>query len=74
MTEILRATLALYHDAFRATMRSLTRSWITALALVGFGGLLVAATVVAAQLGMVGGFILGAVNALLIGALLSLIE
>jgi len=74
MTEVLRATLTLYHGAFRATMRSLARSWMIAVALVGFGGLLVAATAVAAQLGMVGGFIVGAVNALVIGALLSLIE
>ncbi len=74
MTEILRATLALYHNAFRATLRSLARSWIIAVALVGFVGLLMVATFIAAPLGMAGGFILGAVNALLIGALLSLVE
>ena len=43
-------------------------------AVVGFGFLLVLATQIASPLGMVGGFLLGAVNALLVGATLSLIE
>lgn len=43
-------------------------------AVVGFGVLLVIATQIAAPLGLAGGFILGAVNALLVGATLSLIE
>lgn len=74
MTEILGATLALYRDAFRATVRSMTRSWMIAVALVGFGAVLVVATIIATPLGMAGGFLLGAVNAALFGALLSLIE
>ena len=44
------------------------------LAVVGFGFLLVLATQIASPLGMIGGFLLGAVNALLVGATLSLIE
>ena len=43
-------------------------------AVVGFGFLLMLATQIASPLGMVGGFLLGAVNALLVGATLSLIE
>jgi hypothetical protein len=43
-------------------------------AVVGFAVLLVIATQIAAPLGLAGGFILGAVNALLVGATLSLIE
>ncbi|MGH7204969.1 MAG: hypothetical protein ACREI2_02035 [Nitrospiraceae bacterium] len=74
MTTILRATLRLYQAAFRATAQSFTRCWIISVAVVIFGALMVAATSVAAPLGILGGFILGAVNALLIGATLSLIE
>jgi len=43
-------------------------------AVVGFGFLLVLASQIAAPLGFAGGFLLGAVNALLVGATLSLIE
>lgn len=43
-------------------------------AVVGFGFLLVLAAQIAAPLGMIGGFLLGAANALLVGATLSLIE
>lgn len=74
MFEVFHATLRLYRDAFRATVRSFARGWMTAIAVVVFAGLMVIATQVAAPLGMLGGFILGAVNALLIGATLSLIE
>lgn len=74
MSDLTRATVALYHGALRATVQSLVRSWVIAVAVVGFAVLMVAATAVAAPLGLVGGFILGAVNALLIGATLHLIE
>lgn len=74
MTEILQATVRLYQGAFRATLRSFIRSWMVALAVVLFAGLMVVATSIAAPLGLLGGFILGAVNALLIGATLGLIE
>jgi hypothetical protein len=74
MGETLSATLRLYQGAFQATIRSFTRSWIIAVAVVIFAALMVLATYVASPLGIIGGFILGAVNALLIGATLSLIE
>lgn len=74
MTGIVRATIELYRNALHATLKSFTRSWLSALAVVIFAGLMVVATSVAAPLGMIGGFILGAVNALLIGATLALIE
>ena len=74
MSRILAETLALYQNAFRKTGESLVRGWMTIVAVVGFGFLLVLATQLAAPLGMVGGFLLGAANALLVGATLSLIE
>lgn len=74
MNEIVRATLRLYRDALRATARSFPRSWIIAIAVVVFAVLMVVATSVFAPLGIPGGFILGAVNAWLIGATLGLIE
>lgn len=74
MSRILAETIELYRTAFRKTGQSLVRGWMTMLAVVGFGFLLVLAAQIAAPLGMVGGFILGAANALLVGATLSLIE
>ena len=74
MPRILTETLALYRNAFRKTGRSLVRGWMAMIAVVGFGFLLMVASQIASPLGMVGGFLLGAVNALLVGATLSLIE
>lgn len=74
MTHILAETLELYRNAFLKTGQSLTRGWMTMVAVVGFGFLLVLAAQIAAPLGMIGGFLLGAANALLVGATLSLIE
>jgi hypothetical protein len=74
VTEIVQATLNLYRGAFSATVHSFMRGWIITVAVVIFAALMVMATKVAAPLGIAGGFILGAVNALLIGATLSLIE
>ena len=74
MSRILTETLALYRNAFHKTGQSLARGWMTMVAVVGFGFLLVLATQIASPLGMAGGFLLGAVNALLVGATLSLIE
>lgn len=71
---MIHALLQLYRDAFHATVRSLARGWMTIIAVVLFAGLMVLATQAVAPLGMLGGFILGAVNALLIGATLSLIQ
>lgn len=74
MSRILAETIELYRNAFRKTGQSLARGWMTMVAVVGFGFLLVLAAQIASPLGMVGGFLLGAVNALLVGATLSLIE
>ncbi len=74
MSRLLTETLTLYRNAFRKTGESLVRGWMTIVAVVGFGFLLLLATQIASPLGMIGGFLLGAVNALLVGATLSLIE
>ncbi|MDH4185829.1 MAG: hypothetical protein OEV08_02425 [Nitrospira sp.] len=71
---MLAETLELYRDAIVKTGQSLVRGWVTMVAVVGFGFLLILAAQIAAPLGMIGGFLLGAVNALLVGATLSLIE
>jgi hypothetical protein len=67
-------TVTLYRNAFRKTGGSLVRGWVTIVAVVGFGFVLVFAAQIASSLGFVGGLLLGAVNALLVGATLSLIE
>ena len=72
--DLLTSTLQLYRQAFRATGRSLSRSWIGVGAIVVFALLFVAAARLAGSLGVAGGFLLGAVNALLVGATLRLIE
>ena len=74
MSEIIQATIRLYQEALVATARSFTRCWIISMAVVIFAVLMTIAGRLAAPLGIAGGFILGAVNALLIGATLSLIE
>lgn len=74
MLGLFHATVRLYQDALRATVKSFARGWIAAIAVVLFAGLMVLATSIAGSLGLLGGFILGAVNALLIGAMLGLIE
>lgn len=74
MGELLSATIHLYRQALQATWRSLVRGWLTILALVGFGVLFLGAARIAGPLGMVGGLVLGLVNAVLVGATLRLIE
>jgi hypothetical protein len=74
MLNDLSVMLDLYRQALRATGRSLRRGLIGIVALVVFALLFVAATRVAAPLGIAGGFLLGAANALLVGATLRLIE
>jgi hypothetical protein len=74
MVELLSATLHLYRQAFQATWRSLMRSWVTVVALIGFALLFVGAARIVGSLGMIGGVLLGLVNALLVGATLRLIE
>jgi hypothetical protein len=74
MVEVLSATLQLYRQALRATGKSLARGWMAVAALIGFALLFVGATRIAAPMGIVGGLLLGVVNALLVGATLRLIE
>ncbi|MBM4127891.1 MAG: hypothetical protein FJ247_11170 [Nitrospira sp.] len=74
MGELLSATVHLYRQALQATWRSLARGWLTILVLVAFGVLFLGAARIAGPLGMVGGLVLGMVNALLVGATLRLIE
>jgi hypothetical protein len=74
MINDLSAMLHLYRQAVRATGRSLQRSLLAVAALVAFAILFVGAARIAAPLGMAGGFLLGAVNAVLVGATLRLIE
>jgi hypothetical protein len=74
MSRILAETISLYRNALRKTGESLVRGWVAIVAVVGFGLLLLLASQIASSLGMIGGFLLGAVNALLVGATLSLIE
>jgi len=74
MGELLASTLQVYRQALSATWRSLTRSWVTIAALVGFALLFVGVAKIAAPLGMIGGLLLGIVNAVLVGATLRLIE
>ncbi|HEX9136184.1 MAG TPA: hypothetical protein VF905_04460 [Nitrospirota bacterium] len=74
MANQLAAALELYRKALQMTWRSLLRGWMTIVAVIGFLFLLLLAQQLTAPLGMAGGFLLGAINALLVGATLSLIE
>ena len=70
MLTVFSSTLQLYRDALHATGRSLVRGWFVILAVIVFTLLMMLAHQIARPLGMLGGFLLGAVNALLIGATL----
>ena len=74
MVNQLVAAFGLYRQALRKTWLSLLRGWMTIVAVIAFLFLLLLAQQIAAPLGMAGGFLLGAVNALLVGMTLSLIE
>src|SRR5688500_16503821 len=67
-------TILLYRDALRATGRSIVRAWLVILVVIVFTMIMWLACTIFRRLGSVGGFVLGAVNALLIGSTLSLIE
>jgi len=64
----------LYLRALHQTGRSIRRGWIAIVAVIGFGALFLLAVQIVGTLGIAGGLILGAVNALFVGATLSLIE
>ncbi|OQW35832.1 MAG: hypothetical protein A4E19_16430 [Nitrospira sp. SG-bin1] len=74
MVNLVSATFQLYRHVLNKTVRSLTCSWVTMIALIVFAVLFVAISRIAAPLGIVGGLILGIANALLVGATLRLIE
>ena len=74
MVNLVSVTLQLYRQVLYSTGRSLTRSWVTMVVLMVFAVLFVGVSRIAAPLGIAGGFILGIVNALLVGATLRLIE
>jgi hypothetical protein len=74
MVNQLTAAFELYRQALRKTWQSLVRGWMIIVAVIAFLFLLLLAQQIAAPLGIAGGFLLGAVNALLVGAILGLIE
>lgn len=74
MADIIRATLALYKRAGLETIRSFARGWTIAGVLLVFAVAMQLAGALAGSLGILGAFLLGAVNALLVGATLGLIE
>lgn len=74
MQGFFQSTVRLYHQALLASIRSFTRAWLLIPVLMGFALGLIIVTSLIAPLGMIGGFILGALNALIIGATLNLTE
>lgn len=74
MSNLVSATVHLYRQVFSATWRSLTKSWVAMIALIIFAVLFLGAARILGPLGIAGGFLLGMINALLVGATLRLIE
>jgi hypothetical protein len=74
MVKLMSATLQLYRHVLCKTGRSLAKGWVSMVALTLFAVVFVGATRFAGPLGMAGGFLLGIVNALIVGATLRLIE
>ncbi len=74
MAELIKVTIQLYQEALLEAIRSFTRCWIISVAVVLFAGAMIAAATVVGALGILGGLFLGVLNALVIGATLSLIE
>jgi hypothetical protein len=74
MVNLVSATLHLYQQVLYATGRSLAKTWLSMVALIAFALLFLGTARLAAPLGIGGGFLLGIVNALLVGATLRLIE
>ena len=74
MQGYLHATIRLYQQSLLATLISLRQCWILIPIVMIFAIGLVLVTSLIGPLGMIGGFILGAANALIIGATLSLTE
>lgn len=74
MSNLVSATVHLYRQVFSATWRSLTKSWVAMIALIVFAVMFLGAARIVGPLGIAGGFLLGMINALLVGATLRLIE
>jgi len=74
MPEFVRATIQLYQQALSSTITSFTRSWLLVVAVMLLTLAMFAVTGVAASLGILGGFLLGAANAFAMGMFLALVE
>jgi hypothetical protein len=74
MNDLVSATIQLYRQVFSATGRSLAKSWMAMAALIVFALLFLGVARIVGPLGIAGGFLLGIINALLVGATLRLIE
>ena len=74
MQSFFQATGRLYYQALFASIQSFSRAWILIPVLLAFALGLILVRSLIPPLGMIGGFILGALNALVIGATLSLTE
>lgn len=74
MADFIWATIQLYRQAVQATLLSFARSWILAVVVIIFAVLMIIVASLVAPLGMAGGLLLGAANALVIGATLNLTE
>ena len=74
MAEIIQATIQLYKEALQATTRSFVRGWMITVVVVGFAVLMLVVAMLASRLGMIGGLMIGAANAFVIGATLYLVE
>ena len=74
MADFIWATIQLYRQAAQATLISFARSWILTFVVIIFTVLMIIVASLVAPLGMVGGLLLGAANAFVIGATLNLTE
>lgn len=74
MSNLVSATVHLYRQVLSATWRSLIKSWLVLVALIVFAVVFLGVARIVGPLGIAGGFLLGLVNALLVGSTLRLIE
>lgn len=74
MPEFVRATIQLYQQSLISTIKSLTRSWLLVATVILLALAMFVITGVAASLGILGGFLLGAANAFSMGMFLALVE
>lgn len=74
MSNLVSETVQLYRHVLNTTWRSFVKSWVAMLALIVFGILFLGVAKIVGPLGIAGGFLLGMINALLVGATLRLIE